>query len=146
MSANNNHFTPEEISKKIEILKNDPTESLTSSIGKTITLGKQSIDEKKDLFAKAFSVVEDRYKLTAILNAWAIAVILQDSLPISQKIIAFRSMLEDPEIEQQLLNDWIKTVYKQMEIPQDLLEFIGLDLKHQDRVSPEMKALIDKVI
>ena len=146
MLTSNNNFISEELNKKIENLKLNPNESLTDTIGKTITLGEQTIEEKKDLFAKAFLAVEDNYSLTLILNVWTVAVMLQDSLPIPRKIMAFRSMLKDPEVEPKLLNDWIRTVYTQMNISQDLLEFIGLDLKNHDRVSPEMKTLIDKVI
>ena len=140
-----NIFTSDEINKKIEILKMNPSETLAETIGKTIVLGKQTIDEKKDLFSKAFLIAEDNFRLSAILNAWAIAVMLQDSLPIPQKIIAFRSMLKDPEIKQELLNDWIQIVYTRMSISQDILEFIALDLRHHAHVSPEMKAMLEKL-
>ena len=99
------------------------------------------IEEKRPLFEKAFKM-ELPDKIEAIINLWAVGVMLEDELSVVQKISAVRGFLKDPVVNVEWINEWIKQVWKRNKAPKDMLDFIAIDLRNHPGIAEDLKKML----
>ena len=142
MPSEKNDYTPQELIELLDKFEKTPNHDNALILGVAIATSSDPIDIKKRLFSQAFDVVENSEELTSILNAWAVAVMLEDDIPISQKILAVRGMIKDPHLDMHILEEWVKFVWAKQRVPKDMRDFIAIDFRNDARVSNEVKKLL----
>ncbi|MCP4762440.1 MAG: hypothetical protein GY870_11715 [archaeon] len=120
-------------------LKNKPTPENAMKFGSSVIEQPGIIQEKKELFKKAFDLTSNNDEIEAILNMWAVASMLEDDLEIPRIIQAVRGFLKDPQIKPEMVDEWIKIVYKVNRAPFDILDFITIDLRYHPGISSDLK-------
>ncbi len=73
---------------------------------------------------------------------WVVAVMLESSLPIPEKVIAVRGFLNDDNITLELIEKWVRVVYRVKSAPSDMLEFIAIDIRNLRGISPEIRKML----
>ncbi|MHA2074276.1 MAG: hypothetical protein ACW97X_06635, partial [Candidatus Hodarchaeales archaeon] len=64
-----------------------------------------SIKLKKVVFQKTFEISSNNDLIDAIINMWAVAAMLETSIPIPEKIAAVRGLLNDENITRDIIRD-----------------------------------------
>lgn len=122
--------------------KEDPSIRIASTIGNGIASSFRMIEQKKLYFAHLFEIIEND-EIEAVINAWAVPVMLEDTLPVEQKIQAFRALFADPTLESDILNAIVRFIIVTRRIPDDLFEFLSSEIKHSSKINEEIKELLD---
>jgi hypothetical protein len=71
--------------------------------GKVITESLGTVNEKRELFQRAFAITNSQEPLESIINMWAVATMLEDDWPTSQKVNAMRGVLRNSHINIEML-------------------------------------------
>jgi len=130
--------------KEFEAFQNDPSENNAMKLGQAITEAQGTIEEKKGLYSKIFKICDSQSdeKIHSIMNMWAVASMLEDQLPIPQKVQAVRGFIKDPHLTIELIEDWTLVVYKVHRVPTDMLDFIAIDIRNIKGISSELKEML----
>lgn len=124
--------------------KQNITKENAIKLGKRITLTRALVEEKKKLFSKAFDCKTNLNKeIRSILNMWATAVLLEEpNVPKKQKIVAVRTVIKDSHIDNEMLEEWIETIYELRRAPEDLLKLMAIDIKNVAGLSEEVRKIL----
>ncbi len=132
-----------DFSKLLDELEKERDKETAMKLGIALLTSALTIAEKRDLFLMAFNIdLPD--KIEAIINLWTVGVMLEDDLSIVQKISAVRGFLKDPVIEAAWVDEWIRQVWKRNEAPEDMLDFLALDLRNHPGIAEDLKKMLDE--
>lgn len=132
------------IQNLIEKLKKSPHNKIAMDLDRALLMSNESIEYKKKFFAEAFNLVPIDSELEAIINMWAVACMLEDTLTEVKKITAFRSMIKDPYVKLEWIENWIRIVWERKKAPLDMLNFIAIDLRNLKGISKDLKEMLFK--
>ncbi len=124
--------------KEFDEFKNSPTPENAVNLGKAITLLNISINGKRSLYVEAFKMSNYQEPVESLLSMWATASMLEDEISITEKVLAVRDFLNNPNIDPQYIEEWTKTVYNLDRISKDMLEFIAIDIRNHQGISEEL--------
>jgi len=119
------------------------TQDVENAITVGIALFKSDLtaEKKKDFFSKAFNMgLPDN--IDAIINLWAVGVMLEDDLSVVQKVSAVRGFLKDPIIKVEWIDEWIRQIWKRNEAPKDMLDFLAIDLRNHPGIAEDLKKML----
>ncbi len=129
------------VNSLLDALEKAKDEKSAMNMGITLLTSDITIEEKRILFEKAFNM-ELPNKIEAIINLWAVGVMLEDELSVVQKISAVRGFLKDPSVKVEWIDEWIKQVWKRNEAPKDMLDFIAIDLRNHPGIAEDLKKIL----
>jgi len=135
---------PEDSSIK-ELLENynlTPNMENAMTLGRAIAKGDYSIEVKKWRFKMALDVHTPDMSVYSTLMAWSSLITLEDNIPSSQKIVAVKEMLNNPNLKPEVLDEIIKNIFVSKDIPRDLLNYIAPEIKKASRISDELKSYV----
>lgn len=132
---------PSDIEILLDALENFQDSECAMDLGTTLLNSDLSIEEKRDYFGEGFNLISED-KAEAMLNLWAVGVMLEDKLPIPQKVSAVRDFLQDPAVQIEWINEWIRQVYARNKAPKDMLEFIAIDLRNHSGIDDDLKKML----
>ena len=132
------------IQNLLTTLEKSPKNKTAMDLGRVLLMSNESIEYKKKFFTKAFNLVPIDSELEAIINMWAVACMLEDKLTEVKKITAFRSMIKDPYVKLEWIENWIRIVWERKQAPLDMLNFIAIDLRNIEGISEELKEMLFK--
>ncbi len=132
------------IQNLIEKLKKSPHNKIAMDLDRALLMSNESIEYKKKFFAEAFNLVPIDSELEAIINMWAVACMLEDTLTVVKKITALRSMIKDPYVKLEWIENWIRIVWERKKAPLDMLNFIAIDLRNLKGISKDLKEMLFK--
>lgn len=126
--------------------KENESIKLAANIGQSLALSLQSISDKKKYFAHLFDIVLSD-EIESVINAWCVPVILEDnSVPVANKIMSFRDLLEDHFLPREILNDIVNYLYYTQRIPEDLLKFLSSDILLSPKITGGNKAHLQNLL
>jgi len=115
--------------------------SSAMNLGIALLTSDLTVEDKKSLFEMAFKMgLPDN--IEAIINLWAVGVMLEVNLSVVQKISAVRGFLKDPIVEVEWINEWIRQVWKRSEAPKEMLDFIAIDLRNHPGIVEDLKNML----
>ena len=135
---------PEDSSIK-ELLENynlTPSMENAMTLGRAIAKGNLSIEVKKWRFKMALDVQTPDMSVYSALMAWSSLITLEDNIPSSQKIVAVKEMLNNPDLKPEVLDEIIRNIFVSTDIPRDLLNYIAPEIKKASRISDELKSYV----
>lgn len=132
------------IQNLLTTLEKSQKKKTAMDLGQALLMSNESIEYKKKFFTKAFNLVPIDSELEAIINMWAVACMLEDTLTEVKKIMAFRSMIKDPYVKLEWIEDWIRIVWEIKKAPLDMLNFIAIDLRNLKGISKDLKEMLFK--
>ncbi len=132
------------IQNLLTTLEKSPKNKTAIDLGRALLMSNESIEYKKKFFTKAFNLVPIDSELEANINMWAVACMLEYKLTEVKKITAFRSMINDPYVKLEWIENWIRIVWKRKQAPLDILNFIAIDLRNMEGISEELKEMLFK--
>lgn len=94
------------------------------------------------IFKKVVKISVNDDLIDAIINMWAVAAMLESSLPIPEKVIAVRGFLNDENITMEMVEKWVRVVYRVKRAPSDMLEFIAIDIRNLRGISTEIRKIL----
>jgi len=127
--------------QELDTFLKKPSHKAAKTLGKALFLAELDMDSKQKMFEQAFNRT-DHSDTEAILNLWAVACMLEDDLPVVRKIEAVRAILDDAELNSPDLDDWIRMIYQDKHIPDDLISFLEPEFIQNSRISKEVKQQI----
>lgn len=140
MSVENKTNSQRKLDYLILSFQEDSNEDTAKKLGDALVLSNESIVVKKKYFAEAFKLIESNEYLNSILNAYAVAIMLEDNLTIPHKVSAVRDMLKDDLLSGDFIEKWVDIVYRERKkAPQDMLDFIEIDLRNDKKLSEEFR-------
>jgi hypothetical protein len=101
------------------------------------------VDRKKDRFAVLFGKCQEYSHTDALVNMWAVAAMLEDELPIPQKVMAVQGMLESGDVTPQEIGGWARDVYSWKRAPADLLDFIAVYIRNVEGIPADVKQMLE---
>ena len=128
--------------REFDEFKSNPSIKTAMEFGCTITKMNVPVEDKRMLFQKAFEISSMNESIDAVINMWATASMIEDNLPIPQKVLAVRGFLESGEISPNMVEEWVKIVYRVNRAPSDFLEFIAIDLRNVKGLSTEVRRIL----
>jgi len=132
-----------DIETLLEALAITEDEEAAMELGKALINSDLTVEEKKQQFAEAFNMgLPDL--IDAILNLWAVGVMLEDDLTEVQKISAVRGFLEDKVVKIEWIDEWIRQVWKRNKAPKDMLDFIAIDLRNHPGIAEDLKKMLSE--
>lgn len=131
-----------EIEELLDIFDLFPDSEKAMMLGSALLNSDIPIGEKKEYIAHIFSISVTDSKIEAIMNLWAVGVMLEDDLGIVQKIEAVRGFLKDKELDIETINEWIRQVWNRNKAPKDMLEFIAIDLRNHEGIAEDLKKML----
>ncbi len=135
---------PEDSSIK-ELLENYnliPNMENAMTLGRAIAKGTLSIEVKKWRFKMALDVQTADMSVYSTIKAWASLITLEDNIPSTQKIIAVKELLNNPDLKPEVLDEIITNIFVSKEIPRDLLNYIAPEIQKASRISAELKSYV----
>lgn len=130
-----------DIETLLEALLITEDEDSAMDLGIALLNSDLTIEEKKPLFAEAFNM-ELPDEIEAIVNLWAMGIMLEDDLTEVQKISAVRGFLGDPVVKVEWVDEWIRQVWKRNKAPKDMLDFIAIDLRNHPGIAEDLKKML----
>lgn len=115
-----------------------PCHKTAKILGKALFLAEMPVEDKQKILEQAFNR-STHSDTEAILNMWAVGWMLKDDLPDVRKIEAVRAVLDDAELNVPDIDDWIRTIYQDKQIPDALIDFLEKEFATHSRVSAEIK-------
>jgi predicted methyltransferase MtxX (methanogen marker protein 4) len=104
---------------KFDEFKRNPSIETAMEFGSAITQLDAPVEHKRMIFQKAFEISEIDMVIDAVINMWATATMIEDDLPIPQKVLAVRGFLDSSEITAELVEQWVKIVYRVNRAPSE---------------------------
>jgi len=129
------------VNSLLDALEHARDEMSAMNVGIALLTSDLTIEDKKSLFEKAFNM-ELPDDTEALINLWAVGVMLEDDLSVVQKISAVRGFLKDPTVKVEWINEWIRQVWKRNEVPKDMLDFITIDLRNHPGIAEDLKKML----
>ena len=129
------------INSLLDVLEKSRNEKSGMKVGIALLTSDLKIEEKRILFEQAFKM-ELPDSIEALINLWAVGVMLEDDLSVVQKISAVRGFLKDPTVQVEWINEWIRQVWKRNEAPKDMLDFIAIDLRNHPGIAEDLKKML----
>ncbi|MBN1329671.1 MAG: hypothetical protein JXA54_09375 [Candidatus Heimdallarchaeota archaeon] len=114
---------------------------LANEIGQLLAFSQESIEYKKEYYSQLFNLPL-KAEIDAVINAWAVASLIEDNIPIPQKVQAARLMLNDFLVPEEVLEKWVEFVWVARRAPRDLLNFLAIDFTNSKRISKKYKEII----
>ncbi|MHA2357323.1 MAG: hypothetical protein ACXABK_00955 [Candidatus Heimdallarchaeaceae archaeon] len=121
---------------------NSPNQENAMQLGKAIANDTASLEVKKWRFRMALDVVTPDMGVYSTLKAWESITALEDNIPSSQKIVAIKEMLQNPNLKPEVLDEIIKDIFVRKDVPRDLLNYIAPEIKRASRISEELKTYV----
>lgn len=137
-----NSYVSSKIGELLKKYTNQPNLRNAMNLGREIATGSASLEVKKWRFRMALDVVTPDMGVYSALMAWSSITTLEDNVPPSQKIIAVKEMLRNPDLKSEVLDEVIKSIFVSREVPRDLLNYIAPEIKKASRISAELKSYI----
>jgi hypothetical protein len=132
--------------QELDTFLKKPSHKAAKDLGKALFLEELDIESKQKMLDQAFNRT-NHTDTEAILNLWAVACMLKDDIPVVRKIEAVRASLDDAELNKPDLDEWIRMVYKDKYISDELINFLEPEFIQHSRVSVEIKKEItDKTL
>ena len=129
------------VNSLLDVLEHARDEKSAMDVGIALLMSDIMVEDKKNIFEKAFNIgLPD--DIEAIINLWAVGVMLEDDLSVVQKISAVRGFLKDPTVKVEWINEWIRQVWKRNKAPKDMLDFIAIDLRNHPGIAEDLKKLL----
>ncbi|MHA1803434.1 MAG: hypothetical protein ACTSU4_02740 [Promethearchaeota archaeon] len=128
--------------KELEEFRANPTVQTAMNLGKTITLLNISIEEKREFFFQAFQISNFQEPIESILSMWATASMLEDVIPPTEKILAVRGFLHNPNLAPIWIEEWTRVVYSVHRASKDILDFIAIDIRNHEGLSIELRKML----
>ena len=135
-------YVSSEIGKLLKVYTNCPNLKNAMNLGRAIATGSASLEVKKWRFRMALDVVTPDMGVYSALMAWSSITTLEDNVPPSQKIIAVKEMLRNPDLKPEVLDEVIKSIFVRKDVPRDLLNYIAPEIKKASRISDELKSYV----
>ncbi|MCG3222810.1 MAG: hypothetical protein H7641_15630 [Candidatus Heimdallarchaeota archaeon] len=135
-------YVSSEIGKLLKVYTNSPNLKNAMNLGRAIATGSASLEVKKWRFRMALDVVTPDMGVYSALMAWSSITTLEDNVPPSQKIIAVKEMLRNPDLKPEVLDEVIKSIFVRKDVPRDLLNYIAPEIKKASRISDELKSYV----
>jgi hypothetical protein len=120
----------------------NPSIQTAMEFGCAITQLDTPVEHKRMIYQKAFEISAIDVAIDAVINMWVTATMIEDDLPIPQKVLAVRGFLESNEIAVELIEQWVEIVYRVNRAPSDFLEFIAIDLRNVKGLSTEVRRIL----
>ncbi len=128
--------------KGFDEFEKDPfPESAMNLDGKLIEM-ELSTKEKWVVFQKAFDISSNNDFIDVIINMWDVAARLETSLPIPEKVLAFRGFLKDENITVEMIEKWVIVVYRVKCAPSEVLEYKVVDKRNLRGNSTEIRKML----
>jgi hypothetical protein len=131
------------INEIYEQFKLTQSPEVADELGEGIASSLCPVEIKKRAFQELFDMTSADSEPDSILNAWAVACMLEDDHPPANKILAVRNLLEDMFLPNESLDQWVQFVWTQGRVHADILEFLATDIKHCDRISDNVKQIVN---
>ena len=129
------------VNNLLDALEHARDEKSAMDVGIDLLTSDITVEDKKNIFEKAFNIgLPD--DIEAIINLWAVGVMLEDDLSVVQQISAVRGFLKDPTVKAEWINEWIRHVWKRNKAPKDMLDFIAIDLRNHPGIAKDLKKLL----
>ncbi|MHA1688121.1 MAG: hypothetical protein ACTSYC_11360 [Promethearchaeota archaeon] len=128
--------------KEFEEFRVNPTVQTAINLGKAITLMNISIEEKREIFSQAFQISNFQEPIESILSMWATVSMLEDVIPPSEKILAVREFLHNPNLAPIWIEEWARVVYGLCRASKDILDFIAIDIRNHKGISTELRKML----
>lgn len=135
-------YVSSEIGELLKVYTNRPNLNNAMNLGRAIATGSASLEVKKWRFRMALDVVTPDIGVYSALMAWSSITTLEDNVPPSQKIIAVKEMLRNPNLKPEVLDEVIKSIFVRKDVPRDLLNYIAPEIKKASRISDELKSYV----
>jgi hypothetical protein len=135
-------YVSSKIGELLKVYSNQPNLINAMNLGRAIATGSASLEVKKWRFRMALDVVTPDMGVYSALMAWSSITTLEDNVPPSQKIIAVKEMLRNPDLKPEVLDEVIKSIFVSKEVPRDLLNYIAPEIKKASRISDELKSYV----
>jgi len=129
------------VNSLLDALEKTRDEKSAMNVGIALLTSDLTIKDKKSLLEKAFNMgLPDR--IEAIINLWAVGVMLEDNLSVVQKISAVRGFLKDPIVKVDWINEWIRQVWKRNKASKEMLEFLAINLRNHPGIAEDLKKML----
>ena len=135
-------YVSSKIGELLKIYTNNPNFTNAMNLGRAIATDSASLEVKKWRFRMALDVVTPDMSVYSTLMAWSSITTLEDNVPPSQKIVAVKEMLRNPDLKPEVLDEVIKNIFVSKEVPRDLLNYIAPEIKKASRISDELKSYV----
>ena len=135
-------YVSSKIGELLKIYTNKPNLQNAMNLGRAIANDTASLEVKKWRFRMALDVVTPDMSVYSTLMAWSSITTLEDNVPSSQKIVAVKEMLRNPDLKPEVLDEVIKNIFVSKEVPRDLLNYIAPEIKKASRISDELKSYV----
>jgi hypothetical protein len=135
-------YVSSKIGELLKIYTNKPNLTNAMNLGRAIVNDTSSLEVKKWRFRMALDVVTPDMSVYSTLMAWSSITTLEDNVPSSQKIVAVKEMLRNPDLKPEVLDEVIKNIFVSKEVPRDLLNYIAPEIKKASRISDELKSYV----
>ncbi len=137
-------YVSSKIGELLKVYTNKPNLQNAMNLGRAIANDTASLEVKKWRFRMALDVVTPDMSVYSTLMAWSsiTTVTLEDNVPSSQKIVAVKEMLRNPDLRPEVLDEVIKNIFVSKEVPRDLLNYIAPEIKKASRISDELKSYV----
>jgi hypothetical protein len=135
-------YVSSKIGELLKVYTNKPNLQNAMNLGRAIANDSASLEVKKWRFRMALDVVTPDMSVYSTLMAWSSITTLEDNVPSSQKIVAIKEMLRNPDLRPEVLDEVIKNIFVSKEVPRDLLNYIAPEIKKASRISDELKSYV----
>ena len=130
-----------ELERLLDSLDESKDKESAMNLGIALLNSDLIIEKKRIIFEKTFNFdLPDN--IEAIINLWAVGIMLEDNLSVVQKISAVRGFLKDPVVKVGWIDEWIRQVWKRNKAPKDMLDFIAIDLRNHPGIAEDLKKML----
>ena len=120
-----------------------PTQDNAMRLGRAIANDNTPLEVKKWRFRMALDVVTPDMSVYSTLQAWSSITMLEDNLPASMKITSVKEMLQNPNLNNEVLDEVLQNIFSRKGVPRDLLNYLAPEFKKASRISEELKSYIN---
>ena len=128
-----------ELAEMREFEKN-PSPENARKLGLKVLKSSGRLDEKRMLYVQALEKVHKFSAVRSILRMWMIGSFLEAPVHYTEKVIAVRDILKDPNLTPELIEEWAWAVFEWNRAPKDLLDFIAVDIRNLRGISRDLRA------
>lgn len=120
-----------------------PNQENAMKLGRAIANDSAPLEVKKWRFRMALDVVTPDMAVYSTIQAWSSITMLEDNLPASMKITSVKEMLRNPNLENEVLDEILLTIFSRKGVPRDLLNYLAPEFKKASRISEELKSYVN---
>ncbi len=139
-----NIFSNGSISELLKEYSLTPNLQNAMILGKAIATDSSPIDVKRWRFRMALDVTTPDKAVASTIKAWSSITTLEDNVPSSMKMVAFKEMLQNPDLKPDVLDEVLRSIFIRKQIPRDLLNYIAPEIKKASKISEEIKSYVLK--